>query len=69
MFSKCSRGTLNQSNKENLAWRRPGKMAHMCTVLVRNWVNTGLPISFRTNDTVIDTCVVLSLYNSMLMAN
>ncbi len=27
---------------------------------VRNWVNTGLPISLRTNNTVIDTCVVLS---------
>ncbi len=25
---------------------------------VRNWVNTGLPVSFGTNDTVIDTCVV-----------
>ncbi len=29
---------------------------------VRNWVNNGLPISFRTNDTVINMCVVLSLY-------
>ncbi len=28
-----------------------------------------LPISFKTNDTVIDTCVVLSPYTSMLMAN
>ncbi len=25
---------------------------------VRNWVKTGLPVSFRTNDTVIDRCVV-----------
>ncbi len=30
---------------------------------VLNWVNTRLPVSFRTNDTVIDTCVVLSPYN------
>ncbi len=29
---------------------------------VRNWVNTGLTISLRTNNTVIDTCVVLSPY-------
>jgi len=29
---------------------------------VRNWVNTGLPISLRTNNTVIDLCVVLSPY-------
>ncbi len=26
------------------------------------WVNTGLPISLRTHNTVIDTCVVLSPY-------
>ncbi len=37
--------------------------------LVRNWVNTELPVSFSTNDTVIDTCVVLSPYTSMLMMN
>ncbi len=24
----------------------------------RNWVNTGLLVSFRANNTVIDTCVV-----------
>ncbi len=29
---------------------------------VRNWVNTGLPISLKTNNTVIDTCVDLSPY-------
>ncbi len=29
---------------------------------VHNWVTTGLPISLRTNYTVIDTCVVLSPY-------
>ncbi len=29
---------------------------------VRNWVNTGLPISLRTNNTVMDTCIVLSPY-------
>ncbi len=29
---------------------------------MRNWVNTGLPISLKTNNTVIDTCVVLSPY-------
>ncbi len=29
---------------------------------VHNWVNTGLAISLRTNNTVIDTCVVLSPY-------
>ncbi len=29
---------------------------------VCNWVNTRLPISLRTNNTVIDTCVVLSPY-------
>ncbi len=29
---------------------------------VGNWVNTGLPISLRTNNTVIDTSVVLSQY-------
>ncbi len=37
--------------------------------LVRNWVITRLPLSFRTNDTVIDTWVVLSPYTSMLMTN
>ncbi len=36
---------------------------------VRNWVNTSLLVSFRTNDTVIDACVVLSPYTSMLMNN
>ncbi len=39
---------------------------------VRKWVNTGLPVSFRTNNTVIDTCVVLSPYTSKaneVMAN
>ncbi len=36
---------------------------------VHNCVNTGLPVSFRTNDTVIDTYVVLSPYTSMLMTN
>ncbi len=29
---------------------------------VRNWVNTGLPISLKTNNTVMDTCIVLSPY-------
>ncbi len=29
---------------------------------VCNWVNTGLPISLKTNNTVMDTCVVLSPY-------
>ncbi len=36
---------------------------------IRNWVNTGLPVSFRTNGTVIDTCVVLSPYTLMLKTN
>ncbi len=29
---------------------------------VRYWVNTGLPLSLRTNNTVIDMCFVLSPY-------
>ncbi len=68
MFSKRSRGTLNQSNIEILARTRPGKMARMVTLLliwcVLNmcWIINNAVFVFRLNNCELTqkNCLVLA---------